>query len=154
IDGKLTSQVSISGNLGENMYPDLNTLSGDGNLLLLEGLLKKFEPLDKLAQTLQVNQLKEVVVKDVKTYFSFKNGRVVVNPFKIKAKDIDMEIGGSHGFDQSMDYAISLKIPRSLAGTQANAAVNNLVSQVNNKNVPIKVSDIINVNVKMGGTIS
>jgi len=154
IDGKLTSQMTMSGNLGDNMYPDLNTLSGDGNLLLLDGVLKKFEPMDKLAQSLSVTQLKEIIVKDVKTYFSFKNGRVVVNPFKIKAKDIDMEIGGSHGFDQSMDYAISLKIPRSLAGTQANAAVNNLVSQVNNKGVPIKVSDIINVNVKMGGTIS
>lgn len=154
IDGKLTSQLSISGNLGENMYPDLNTLSGDGNLLLLEGLLKKFEPLDKLAQTLQVNQLKEVVVKDVKTYFSFKNGRVIVNPFKLKAKDIDMEMGGSHGFDQTLDYAMNLKIPRSLAGAQANAAVNNLVSQVNSKGVPIKLSDVISVNVKIGGTIT
>jgi hypothetical protein len=154
IDGKLTSQLTMTGNLGDNMYPDLSTLSGDGNLLLLEGLLKKFEPLDKLAQTLKVDQLKEVVVKDVKTYFSFKNGRVIVNPFKVKAKDINMEMGGSHGFDQTLDYAINLKIPRSLAGAQANAAVNNLVAQVNSKGVPIKLSDIISVNVKMGGTIT
>ena len=154
VDGKLTSQLTMTGNLGENMYPDLTTLSGEGNLLLLEGLLKKFEPLDKLAQTLKVDQLKEVVVKDVKTYFSFKNGRVIVNPFKVKAKDINIEMGGSHGFDQTLDYAINLKIPRSLAGAQANALVNNLVSQVNSKGVAIKLSDVISVNVKMGGTIT
>ncbi|MBS1598112.1 MAG: hypothetical protein JST75_07785 [Bacteroidetes bacterium] len=154
IDGKLNSQLTMTGNLGENMYPDLNSLSGDGNLLVLEGLLKKFQPLDKLAQALQVNQLKEITVKDLKTYFSFKNGRVVVNPFKVKAKDIDMEMGGSHGFDQTLDYAINLKIPRSFAGTQANDAVNNLVKQVNSKGVPLKLDDVISVNVKMGGTIS
>jgi len=154
VDGKLTSQLTMTGNLGENMYPDLNTLSGDGNLLLVEGLLKKFEPLDKLAQTLHVDQLKEVAIKDLKTYFSFKNGRVVVNPFKVKVKDIDMEMGGSHGFDQSLDYAINVKLPRSLAGGQANALVNNLVTQVNSKGIPVKLSDIVSVNVKMGGTIA
>ncbi len=154
IDGKMTSQMSMTGKLGADMTADMNSLSGDGNLFLTDGILKKFAPLDKLAQTLNVEQLREVSLKDIKTYFSFKNGRVVVNPFKTKVKDIDMEIGGSHGIDQTLDYAVNLKLPRSLAGGQANAAVNNLVTQVNNKGVPVKLNDIINLNVKIGGSIT
>lgn len=154
LDGKLTSQMSLTGKLGDNMYPEMNSLSGDGNLLVLEGALKKFEPLNKLAQTLNVDQLKDIAVKDIKAYFSFKNGKVVVNPFHVKLKDIDMEVGGSHGFDQTMDYAMQIKLPRSMMGSQANALVNNLVTQVNSKGVPVKVSDVINLNVKMGGTIT
>ncbi|HEX4852412.1 MAG TPA: AsmA-like C-terminal region-containing protein, partial [Puia sp.] len=154
MDGKISSQLKMSGHLGEQMNPDLNTLNGDGSLLIPEGVIKKFEPLDKLTETLHLDPLKDVAIKDVKTAFSFKNGRVIVNPFKLKVKDIQMEIGGSHGFDQTLDYAMSLQVPRSMMGSQANAMVNSLVTQVSNKGVPIKVSDVIHVNVKMGGTIA
>jgi hypothetical protein len=154
IDGKLTSQMSMKGKLNEHMMPDLNTLSGDGNLLLIEGFLKKFEPLNQLAQTVKVDQLKDIAIKDVKTYFSFKNGRVIVNPFSTKIKDIAMEVGGSHGFDQTLDYTINLKIPRSELGTEANTLVNNAVARVNSKGIPAKLSDIISLNVKMGGTVT
>src|SRR4029078_7971512 len=34
LDGKLHSQLLMTGNLNGNMMPDLNTLSGKGNLLL------------------------------------------------------------------------------------------------------------------------
>jgi hypothetical protein len=101
-----------------------------------------------------VDQLKDIAIKDVKTYFSFKNGRVIVNPFSTKIKDIAMEVGGSHGFDQTMDYAINLKIPRSELGTEANTLVNNAVARVNSKGIPVKLSDIISLNVKMGGTLT
>ena len=152
--GKMTSQLNIDGRLGEGMMPDLTTLTGKGAFLLIEGALKKFEPLDKLAQTLSVNELKEISMKDVKTFFEFANGKVLVKPFKVKVKDIDMEIGGVHGLDQSLDYIINMKVPRALLGEKGNALLNNLVTQVNNKGVPVKVGETINLNVKMGGTIT
>lgn len=154
IAGKLTSQLSFTGKLGENMMPDLNSLTGQGNLLLIEGFLKKFAPLDKLASTLNVKELEAISLKDVKNYIEFTNGKVLVKPFKLKVKDIDMEIGGMHGFDQSIDYMVNLKVPRAMMGEKGNQYVNNLVTQVSNKGVPVKLSDVVNLNVKMGGTIS
>jgi hypothetical protein len=152
--GKMSSQLNIDGRLGDDMMPDLSTLTGKGAFLLIEGALKKFAPLDKLAQTLNVNELKEVSMKDVKTFFEFANGKVLVKPFKVKVKDIDMEIGGVHGLDQSLDYIINMKVPRALMGEKGNALLNNLVTQVNNKGIPVKVGETVNLNVKMGGTIS
>jgi len=154
IDGKLSSQLSMNGRLGGDMHPDLNTLSGDGSVTVADGMLKNFEPLDKLAQTLNIGQLRSVAIKDIKTYFSFKNGKVVVNPFKVKAKDIDMEIGGAHGFDQSLDYIIAMKVPRAMLGDQANGLLDNAAAQVNAKGIPVKMSDIVKLNVKMGGSIA
>jgi hypothetical protein len=154
IAGKLTSQLSFTGKLGENMMPDLNSLTGQGNLLLIEGFLKKFAPLDKLAATLNVKELEAISLKDVKNYIEFTNGKVLVKPFRVKVKDIDMEIGGMHGFDQSLDYLINMKVPRSLMGEKGNQYVNNMVTQVNNKGVPVKLSDIVNLNIKMSGTIT
>jgi len=47
----------------------------DGSVIVADGMLKNFEPLDKLAQTLNIGQLRSVAIKDIKTYFSFKNGK-------------------------------------------------------------------------------
>jgi len=154
ITGKFSSKLSVDGILGGDMKPDLNSLSGNGNLLLVDGALKDFAPTDKLSQTLHLDQLKDIPVKDIKTSFSFKNGRVVVDPFHVKVKDIDMEVGGSHGFDQTLDYLVAMKLPRSLLGGQANNAVNDLISKAGSKGVAIKVDDKVDLPVKIGGTLT
>jgi len=154
IDGKLTSKLTLNGKLGETMMPDLSTLNGSGTLLILQGLLKKFAPLDKLASTLNINNLKEMTLKDIKSSFDFADGKVFVKPFNVKVQDIDMEIGGKHGLDQSIDYAINMKVPREKLGSAANSLVNNLASQASSKGIPVKLSDVINLKVNLGGSIT
>jgi len=152
--GKLSSELSMTGNLPGDMMPDLNSLTGKGNLLLLEGVLKKFAPLEKLASTLQIDELKSISIKDVKNFVEFANGRVLVKPFTVKVKDIEMQIGGTHGFDQSLDYAIQMKVPRKYLGNEGNNIVNNLASQATGKGIPVKLGDVVNLNIKMGGKMT
>ena len=154
ISGAINSQLTMNGKLGAGMMPDLTTLTGKGDVLLLNGFLKKFAPVEKLAQTLNVADLEGFSLKDVKTYFDFANGKVLVKPFHVKVKDIDMEIGGVHGLDQSINYVIGMKLPRSLMGAQGNALVNNLAQQASAKGIPVKLSDYINLNVKMEGSMT
>ena len=154
LSGKLNSQLSMSGNLNGSMMPDLASLTGKGNLLLIEGVLKKFAPLEKIASTLQIDALKSITIKDIKNYIEFANGKVLVKPFPLKIKDIELEIGGMHGFDQSIEYIVQMKVPRKYLGAQANSLVNNLASQAINKGIPIKLGDIVNLNIKMGGTLA
>ncbi|MBC7903896.1 MAG: hypothetical protein H7Y27_10750 [Gemmatimonadaceae bacterium] len=154
LGGKLNSKLTMTGKLGGDMMPDLASLTGEGSLLLIEGFLKKFAPLEKLASTLNIKDLENISLRDVKNYFEFTNGKVFVKPFTIKVKDIAMEIGGMHGFDQTIDYVINMKVPRALMGSDGNAFVNNLVTQVNNKGIPVKVGDVVSLNVKMGGTLT
>lgn len=152
--GKLSSQLTMTGNLNGNMMPELSSLTGNGNLLLLQGVLKKFAPLEKLASTLQIDELKSITLKDIKNYIEFANGKVLVKPFTVKVKDIELQIGGMHGFDQSIDYVVGLKVPRKYIGTQGNNLINGLVSQANNKGIPVKLGETVNLNVKMGGSLT
>ena len=154
LSGKLSSQFSMTGNLKGDMFPDLSSLTGNGNLLLIQGVLSKFQPLEKLANMLNIDALKEVPVKDIKSHFEFANGKVLVKPFTIKVKDIDMEIGGMHGFDQSLDYIIGMKVPRKYLGANGNTLVNNLAAQATSKGIPVTLSDMIDLNVKMQGNIA
>ncbi|HEV7783536.1 MAG TPA: AsmA-like C-terminal region-containing protein [Chitinophagaceae bacterium] len=154
LSGKLSSELSLTGNLYGSMMPKLNSLSGKGNLLLLQGVLAKFAPLEKLATMLQIDRLKSISVKDIRNYIEFANGKVLVKPFTIKIDEIEMVIGGFHGFDNSIDYAIQMKLPRSVMGAKGNALVNDLAAKLSSKGLPFKLSETINLSIKMVGTIS
>ncbi|GAB4093651.1 hypothetical protein [Flaviaesturariibacter terrae] len=151
--GHLSSQLTLNGKLGAGMMPDFSSLTGKGNLLLIEGLLEKFAPIDKLASTLQIAQLQHLSVKDVKSYFEFANGKVLVKPFTIKAGDIEIEAGGLHGLDQSLEYVLNLKVPRSKLGAGANNFVNGLAAQAAQRGLPLKLGETVNLKVNVGGTI-
>ncbi len=152
--GKLSSQLSMTGNLKGDMMPDLSTLTGKGNLLLIEGVLKKFAPLEKIASTLQIDELKSVSIKDIKNFIEFANGKVLVKPFTFKVKDIELQVGGMHGLDQSLDYVVQMKVPRKYLGNEGNNLINNLASQASNKGIPVKLGDVVDLNIKVGGSLT
>ncbi len=154
ISGKLSSQMNLNGRLNNDMTPDLQSLYGEGSISVEEGSMKDFGPLDKLSQSLDIADLKDIPLKDIKADFSFNGNKVVVSPFIVSAKGIDMEISGTHGFDQSLDYAIKLKVPRSQLGSKGNAFVKDVVTQAADKGIPIRLRDAVSMNVKMSGTIN
>ena len=154
INGKMTSQLSMHGFIGQNMMPDMNTLSGKGNLSLTQAVLSKFGPLDKISSTLNISGLQQVPLQNVKVSFEFANGKVNIDPFAVKIDNIDMKVAGQQGFDQSMDYGINMQVPRALMGTGANELVNNLINEVGANGIPIKAPDSINVKLRLGGTFN
>ncbi|MFY0254911.1 AsmA-like C-terminal region-containing protein [Chitinophaga sp. 30R24] len=153
LSGKISSQLTMHGKLGKDMTPELNTLTGDGNLLLIEGFLKQFAPVDQLASSLNVAQLKDLSLRDIKSYFTFENGRVKINPFKVTANGIRMDIAGSHGIDQSLDYTLQLALPRSLMGAAGNNLVNNLAAQAQSKGIPVNLDDSVHLQILMAGNL-
>lgn len=152
--GKLNSSLTMTGSLNGDMMPELSSLTGKGNLLLIEGALQKFAPLEKIASTLQIEELKSITIKDIKNSIEFANGKVLVKEFPVKVKDIEMDIFGMHGFDQSIEYTVQMKLPRKYLGTQGNTLINNLASQANSKGIPVKLGDIVNLSIKIGGTLT
>ncbi len=154
LSGKITTDLTLKGKLGGDMRPQINTLSGAGSLLLIEGILSKFAPVDQLASKLNISQLQNLSLRDIKTWFKLDNGRVLIDPFKLKAGPIDMEVGGSHGIDQTIDYALNLAVPRALVGSGGNQLINNLSAQAAAKGLPLKVAEVVNFAVKLGGAVT
>ena len=154
IAGNINAHMTLNGRLHDDMTTDLQSLNGEGSVELVAGSMKDFGPLDKLSQSLDVNELKDIPLKKTKADFTFKSGKVVVSPFIALAKDIEMEIGGTHGFDQTLEYAVSLKVPREQLGSKGSTFVKHVVEQAADKGIPVKLKDAVSMNVKMGGTIN
>ena len=119
---------------------------------MLNGVLSNFPVTDQLADKLHLTQFKTITLKDTKIFYSFENGRVTVQPYKTKIGDLDAEIAGSNGFDQTINYGINLSVPRSSIGSAANTMVSNLVSQAASKGINVNPGDKISLAIKVTGT--
>ncbi|SFB89175.1 AsmA-like C-terminal region [Flagellimonas taeanensis] len=129
IQGKLNSDIKISGNLKDDFTPNLATISGN---LLAELLSPKVDtekaPLvSALDSKLNFLNTKEINLDGLKTALSFDNGTVSVKPFTLKYKDIAINVAGSHSFEKQLEYKATLDVPAKYLG----AEVNKLIAQLN-----------------------
>ncbi|WP_330443692.1 AsmA-like C-terminal region-containing protein [Flavobacterium sp. C4GT6] len=129
ISGKINSTINLSGNLdSKEMTPDLNSLTGDlvGQLLNTSVNKENSKMLTALDSNLSFIDIDKLNINNLKTYLSFENGKVNIKPFNIKYQDINVQIGGQHGFDQSMNYNIAFNVPAKYLGSDVNKLISSL----------------------------
>ncbi len=128
INGKLNSTIKLSGDLQQDMTPNLKTISGDllGQLLSTTVNDKNSAMLTALSSNMKFIDMSKLNLNDVKAALSFKDGKVNVKPFDIKYQDITVNVSGSHGFDQTMNYNLKFDVPVKYLGKD----VNNLIAKL------------------------
>ncbi|MCG3166786.1 MAG: hypothetical protein POELPBGB_02568 [Bacteroidia bacterium] len=154
VKGKFSTTLKFKTDLDSKMSPVLNTLTGGGKLSTNKVTLEGFTPVDKVAAALKMPKLKKQELNNLNLSYKFENGRVAVEPFDMSFAGFKTKVGGSTGFDQTIDYVMNFEIPRSEFGGQANAVLDNLVSQANTRGAGINVGEKINVNALIGGTVT
>lgn len=149
LQGKLNSNINLSGTLDASYSPNLNTVSGDA---LAELLTTKIEPKNTLLfEALDANipflDLNKLNLKDLKTRLSFENGQVAVKPFDLKYEDITIRVSGTHGFDKTVNYSTVFDVPAKYLGNE----VTSLLSQIDAK----EAKDItVPVTANIGGSFT
>ena len=119
LNGKLTSDISLSGNLTDDLLPNLLSLSGDlfADIMTEEVNTESSPVLNSLVSNLSFIDPKQLNLKDLKTSLSFKDGIVTVKPFTLNYKDIQINVDGSHSFDQKLNYKATLQVPAKYLGS-------------------------------------
>nr|WP_314751348.1 AsmA-like C-terminal region-containing protein [uncultured Capnocytophaga sp.] len=149
VEGFFSSKISVTGKLTPELTPDMNSLSGSLSASILDGHVKSSSPLVSAldSQFTQLN-LSKMNLKDLKANVTFENGRVIVKPFTIKWNNSTINVAGTHGFDQTMDYKLTFNVPAKMLGSDASALLAKLTATEQQK-----LGDIP-VNVNMGGNFA
>jgi len=142
VGGKMNTNMKMDGDLSQNMTPKIQTISGDilGQLLNTQLNASNSKVLSFVGKEVPFIDLNKLNLEKIKTQITFKDGNVVVKPFKMKYEDINIEIGGTHGFDQSMNYNLTFDVPAKYLGSD----VTNLLSKLSAKeqknvgSIPVK----------------
>ena len=151
INGKLNSTIKLSGNLdAKEMTPDLKTITGDllGQLLSTTVNPSNSEMLTALSSNLKFIDINKLNLNDLKAALTFKDGKVNVKPFDLKYQDIKATVGGSHGFDQNMNYNVKFDVPAKYLGTEVNNLLAKLSPADANKIQNIPVNAVLTGNFK------
>ncbi len=149
LNGKLNASISLSGNLKDDLTPQLLSVGGEllGELLQSSFNSKNSKLLQSFDQSLDFINLSDLNLENLKAALSFKDGKVIVKPFHIRYKDIDMEVSGSHGFDKSLSYSVKLNVPAKYLGKEASG----LLSQLTETEAQ---QTLVPVNVTLGGNFT
>jgi F0F1-type ATP synthase membrane subunit b/b' len=98
-------------------------------------------------------------LKDFKTWFEIKDGKVTVKPFNMQVKDIAMQVAGTHGLNQDMNYQITTKVPRktleqNAVGAAASGGLNFITQQAKQAGINIQQGEFINVRFDLTGNLT
>ncbi|MHB0755316.1 AsmA family protein [Polaribacter sp. M15] len=144
IGGKINSKIEVSGNLNDDMTPNLKTITGNLFGKLLDPKLdasnsKTLSLLDRKVNFLDISKLN---LDGINAYFAFKDGQVNVKPIPLNYKDIGIEISGNHTFNNTMNYDVTFDVPVKYLGSEVTSLISKLSTKdaASIKSVPVKAN--------------
>ena len=160
VDGQFSTSLIMSGDLGADMMPVLESVNAEGLFETLNGSLSGLQPLNAIGNALDISELSESIQLDrLKTWFTIEDGTFAVEPFDVEIADLPMTIAGRHGLSQEMSYTINTVIPRSMLGDGAlgstiNQGVSALVNQASQLGLNVNNAENLNVQIGLTGNMA
>lgn len=111
LKGNFSGDMKISTPLDEQMSPVMNAVQGSGTLSTKDLSLSGVKVIDQIADIVKKPSMKEIKVKDLNIDFEIADGRVNTKPFDLKLGDYSMNLSGSTGLDQTIDYRGKITMP-------------------------------------------
>jgi hypothetical protein len=145
-NGNFSTDFKISGELLQNMMPNLGTVNGDGLVKIAQAALKGSALVSGITSLTKLENTDNVTLRDVLMSASIKNGRLSVKPFDVKFGDYKTTVTGSTGIDGSIDYSLKMNVPAGKMGEQLNSFVSQYTGGKTDPNSTIPV------NIGLGGT--
>lgn len=155
--GNFSTSFKMNGSLLPSLEPIYSTLTGGGNFFTNSVEISGFKPMERIAEAVKMDKLKNQTLKDVKAFFEFADGKITMKPFDTKLGKIPTNVQGYTSFDQNIGYDLLMNIPKEeipasmiqLAEGALDKA-NNMVPKLNLGSLPA----VIPVKVKVGGTVT
>lgn len=152
--GGLSGTIGLKGPLGTDMTPVFTALTGKGAIETDRLVVQGAPLLDKLADAVKLDQLRKPSLGVVKASFDVADGRVHVKPFVVRMGGIGMTVAGSNGIDQSLEYALSLAVPRTALGAAGTSVVARLASQAGTPGADQGAGEAVQLGAQVTGTVT
>lgn len=111
LKGNFSGNLQIDTPLDATMSPVMSAVQGKGALSTKDLSLSGVKFIDQVADIVKKPSLKEITVKDLNIDFEIKDGRVTTKPFDLKLGDYNMNLSGSTGLNQTIDYTGKITMP-------------------------------------------
>lgn len=109
--GDYSMSLDLSSRMKSDMSLDYPTLNASGELRSSNIQLQNLDIFEKLSSALNSDKLQSDLARDLVVKFTIANGRLSTKPFDLKMGSTKINLSGSTGLDQTIDYTASVSLP-------------------------------------------
>ena len=120
IKGSASATVEFAGTWNNKLEADLKSIESVCNLYIEKGELNDFKPLLSLSKFVEVDELKRIKFSSLSSNIQIKNSAIIIPRTSIKNSALDVEVWGTHWFDNRIDYHIQVILSELLANKRKN----------------------------------
>jgi hypothetical protein len=150
MQGKLGGKLNLNSDLGDSLIPIISTVASQGSLDIQQATIENFQPLNKVADVLQLSAMHNPTLANFTPSFQISDGRFNLKPVTLKLGQYQVDASGSNGIDKSLDYVLKFQLPASALKSTVNSALSNLLGGKLNA----LTNETVEVNVGVKGTIN
>ena len=151
-EGDFSTSLNMVTDIDANMEPIYESLSGNGEVNTNKVVLRDLPVLVKISEALKMDKLKTQTLENINIIYSFRDGKIWVEPFNVKMGKINTTIEGTTSFLQELDYKMAMEIPQSMFGGEAAGLLSGLKDAA--RGVGLDLEENIPVEIGIGGTAS
>jgi len=122
--GDFSSKFNLRGMLGLDMMPALPSMTGLGNIQVLNGQISEISLIKGLNGVAKTNFPSQTSINNLLINAEVKEGRVFFKPFDMALGGTKLNFSGSQGIDGTIDYLVKTPIPQQAVGAVAGALGN------------------------------
>ncbi|MET1257906.1 AsmA-like C-terminal region-containing protein [Flagellimonas sp. DF-77] len=128
LQGRMNTEIRLSGNLNDDLTPNLASLTGDvlAQLLATKVSSQNTPLLASLDQNLSFVDLEKWNLKDLKAALEFEDSKVKVKPLALAYEELTFTLDGSHTFANELAYRVKVDVPVEYLGNE----VQGLIAQI------------------------
>ena len=120
IKGQASANIEFKGTWSNRLVVDAKTISSVCNLSIERGELIDFKPLLSISKFVDVQDLKRVKFASLQSTIEIKNNIITIPRTSIKNSALNIDVWGTHTFNNEINYHVQLLISDLLAKKRKN----------------------------------
>ncbi len=110
LEGLLTSDVVFAGTMLSNLDIDLNSIKTHADITIENGRLVNYSPMQSLSSYLKVEDLADIRFATLQNQIDIANGVIYIPAMQIKSSALDLQLMGTHTFNNELDYHFTIAL--------------------------------------------
>lgn len=116
LEGTLNGNLELYAETDDRMQIQIPSLAAEGHVLIRNGRLKGFEPIQKLSSFVAVEELEDIRFSDLENDFFIRDEKLSLPQMDINSSALNITLSGDHYFNKNFNYSIKLLLSEVLAG--------------------------------------
>jgi hypothetical protein len=110
LEGQVTADLIFASSMKNNLDIDPNSIKTHADMMIENGRLVKFSPMKSLSNFLKVEDLADIRFATLHNQIDIANQIIYIPAMEIKSSALDLQLMGTHTFDNEIDYHFTIAL--------------------------------------------